>query len=190
MAQHGYYSSEQLMDMFSQGKITKAEYIMGMSSDIRGRYRKFCASKDMDVSSKEAADAFMDLLIQEEQRNLDAPGPEMNVRDENRQDNVVDEDNYAAQIFKKWNNDPEKIQSMLNSLEAGPIAKWRFLHPLDTDMEKCALETSNDLSVVQEWWDIPDYILGANDGYPVSMIDYNIESIESVIKNSVPKNLR
>ena len=184
----GYYDREQLEEMYYKGQITKAEILMHSDSNTLGRYRKFCKERNLNVNSSEAADSFMQMEIDEEQAHLEIPGSSLssNVHNESN----VDENNYAAQIFKKWNKNPEKIQSMLNSVEASKIALWRLLHPTDMDKDECAREMATDNATVEEWWDIPDYMLGSNDGYPISLVEYNMTSIAKALKNCVPENLR
>lgn len=192
MAKLGYLSKEQLMDSYSHGNITKAEYIMCMSTDMRGRYRRFCSQKGYDSSSKSAADKFMDLLLEEEQRRMEVPvyaADSENDYDSSDKDNNTEE-TYAARIFREWNNDPDKIQDMLTSYEAGVVTKWRYMHPTNNNDEQCAMDTSVELTVVRQWWNVVDYILGSNDGYPVTPKDYNQSTIVSIIRNCVPRNLR
>lgn len=197
MAKLGYLSKEQLMDSFSNGSITKAEFIMSMSSDMRGRYRQFCSNKGYDTSSKSAADKFMDLLLEEEQRRMEVPvyayaADNTENNNGSTDKNNTTEETYAARIFREWNNDPDKIQAMLNSnsYEAAMVTKWRYLHPTNNNDEQCALETTMELTTVRQWWDVIDYILGANDGYPVTPKDYNQTTILSIIRKCVPRNLR
>jgi len=192
MAKLGYLSKEQLMDSYSHGNITKAEYIMCMSTDMRGRYRRFCSQKGYDSSSKSAADKFMDLLLEEEQRRMEVPvyaADSENDYDSSDKDNNTEE-TYAARIFREWNNDPDKIQEMLTSYEAGVVTKWRYMHPTNNNDEQCAMDTSVELTTVRQWWNVVDYILGSNDGYPVTPKDYNQSTIVSIIRNCVPRNLR
>lgn len=194
MAKLGYLSKEQLMDSYSHGNITKAEYIMSLSSNMRGRYRQFCSQKGYDTSSKLAADQFMDLLLEEEQKRMEVPVYTYstdNAENNNSSDkNKTTEETYAARIFREWNNDTDKIQAMLNSYEAGVVTKWRYLHPTNNSSEQCAMDTSVELTVVRQWWNVVDYILGSNDGYPVTPKDYNQSTIVSIIRNCVPRNLR
>ena len=195
MAKLGYLSKEQLMDSFSNGSITKAEFIMSMSSDMRGRYRQFCSNKGYDTSSKSAADKFMDLLLEEEQRRMEVPvyayaADNTENNNGSTDKNNTTEETYAARIFREWNNDPDKIQDMLTSYEAGVVTKWRYMHPTNNNDEQCAMDTSVELTVVRQWWNVVDYILGSNDGYPVTPKDYNQSTIVSIIRNCVPRNLR
>jgi len=59
-----YYSEDQLVEMYQEGKISKVEYVLLHSIEWEDDFRKFCKEKGLEICD-ESADMFLDRLDEE-----------------------------------------------------------------------------------------------------------------------------
>jgi hypothetical protein len=187
----GYYDELQLQEMLINGEIKKIDYILHHDEDMTEDYRDFCKEKHLEYGSDASADVYFSYMTDQEEKEMKAGSSSFGddgMNDDNNSDHVDNKEvPYCVKIYNEWNNDPDLIEEMKNDMDATYVTRWRLLNPMDNNMDDCMKKCDLDEDVVNKWWDVINYIIGANGGYPVTPLNYNMNTIKQIINNAIPR---
>ncbi|MDD5862602.1 MAG: hypothetical protein PUD15_08650 [Prevotella sp.] len=170
-----------LKEMLADGKITKLDYLLHNDDDLRDGYLEWCADNGLDSQKEESAEQYLEEIINAEEDDLSSM-PTVEFPDE--EPTSKDPRGSAMVLYDHWNlYQTDKVREMSHSREAAVVTCWRYKNPMSTDKEQCAMDTALDKAIVEKWWDVADYIYGANGCMPVTPIDDSVETMEAIIKN-------
>ncbi|MDD6553467.1 MAG: hypothetical protein PUF37_07785 [Prevotellaceae bacterium] len=169
----------ELEEMLASGKITKRDYILHADEDLHNGYLDWCEDNgisDNDESAErywneivEAGEDFSDSMSEEEYSEENAPEDDGKTKG-------------AEALYADWNlNQTDKVREMAHSHDAAVVTCWRYGNPISKDKNECSNATGLDKETVEKWWNVADYIYGANGCQPVTPIDDKVETMQSII---------
>lgn len=190
----GYYDEIQLQKMLNDGEIKKLDYILHHDMMMSDRYRRYCKVHQLEYGTDASAEKFFDYLTDAEEKEMQET--EMHVEDEgaDREYNAhadadANETPYCVKLYNEWNQNSDLIEAMKSDIEAVLVTRWRMMNPMDNNKEDCAASCDIDEVTVDKWWDVINYVIGATGGYPVDAVNFNVNTIQQLIKNAVPKKI-
>lgn len=188
----GYYDEIQLQEMMVKGEIKKIDFILHHDESMTEDYRDFCKKNHLEYGSDSSADVYFSHLTEMEEKEMmegNKYASDDDTDDKNPDHTENNEVPHCIRIFNEWNKNPDLIEDMKNNMDAVLVTRWRLLNPMDNNMDDCARNCELDEVVVSKWWDGINYIIGANGGYPVTPLDYSMNTIKRIVNNAVPKQM-
>lgn len=186
----GYYDELQLQEMLNNGEIKKIDYILHHDENMTEDYRDFCKKGHLEYGSDTSADVYFSYLTEmgeKEMMEANNYSPDDDMQNGNPDHVDSKEVPYCVRIYNDWNQNPDLIEDMKDNMDAVLVTRWRLLNPMDNNMDDCEKKCDLDEVVVSKWWDVINYVIGANDGYPVTPLNYSMNTIKQLINNAVPK---
>lgn len=172
---NGFIDEERLDELFLNKDISEQEYVKHHSPELLDAYLTYISDNKLP-DTNEAAAKFLD----EENGSI---GSEL----EDFEEETPDEVNLGAvDLFKKWANDPKKVDVLLKDCEdAAKITLWRYNNPLSLEKKNCAASLLLGEDVVVEWWDTIDFINGSLGGGHFSLVNPTVGNIKALIADAV-----
>lgn len=188
----GYYDELQLQEMLTNGEIKKIDYILHHDENMTENYRDFCKKGHLEYGSDKSADVYFSYLTEMEEKEMmeaNNYSPDDDMENDNPDHVDSKEVPYCVKLYNEWNQNSDLIEEMKSDIEAVLVTRWRMMNPMDNNKEDCATSCDIDEVTVDKWWDVINYVIGATGGYPVNAVNFNVNTIQQLIKNAVPKKI-